>query len=283
MPVSPPTGVFVNAARQGGDVSPVGIDAVLFDCDGVLIDSEALAVGDLMAQINAVSDMASCPLDIAASISTYAGWSGGEIVRHIAAETGVPLDVNAIMSAHDRSVPNLLSNNVETFDGMSDVLSFLHAAVGRRMAVITSSDTARVIPSLVRTGLRDFFVHHGVSQIYCAPQICPDRRKPHPDIYLHGIKQLKADAARSVAIEDSVAGVTAARRAEVGHIVGFVGGAHYPAARKEEFADRLIKAGAHNVIADIRALPEVLPLRGRPEGLKSAISAPAARLTRALV
>ena len=78
-----------------------------------------------------------------------------------------------------------------------------------------------------------------------------ERGKPEPDLFLHAARSLGADPSDCLVVEDSAAGVTAARRAGM-TVFGFTGGAH---AKGEDYRARLIEAGACLVFDDMRELP----------------------------
>ena len=80
------------------------------------------------------------------------------------------------------------------------------------------------------------------------------RGKPEPDLFLHAAQRMGASASDCLVIEDSVHGVTAARRAEM-VVFGFTGGAH---AQGREYNARLVEAGAAVVFDDMRELPGLL-------------------------
>ena len=106
------------------------------------------------------------------------------------------------------------------------------------------------------TGLLPFFAPH----IYSAEMVA--RGKPFPDLFLHAADRMGATPATSLVIEDGVAGVEAARAANM-RVLGFVGGSHCDPA----YADRLYRAGAEHVFSDMRELPELISLKNPNNGL----------------
>lgn len=280
------SGIFFDAAKSGLSFENLTaadfafLDAWFNDCDGCLLDSESPAMGDLGRKIDeALKAAGHAPgLNDPDFVASFAGWHADEIIKHIAAQAGVTLDRDAIFAAHKVSVIDTLKREVTTFEGMDNVLALMKAGAKDKMAVITSSEYVRVHPGLEKTGIIKHFIDGDITHIYSAPDICPANKKPDPHIYLHGGEVFGVAMGRTGTIEDSTSGVKSAVAAGVGYVIGFVGGSHYPHNRKDEFAQKLLDAGAHVVIRDIRELPlAVLALhnsRGPQPALVPAGAAP---------
>ena len=101
---------------------------------------------------------------------------------------------------------------------------------------------------LVETGIYDLLF----ANIFSTALV--EKGKPHPDLFLFAAQKLNVDASKCIVVEDSIAGVTAGRRAGM-KVMGFVGGAHCGPRHSE----KLYQAGAEKVIDDIRLLLNEIP------------------------
>jgi haloacid dehalogenase superfamily, subfamily IA, variant 3 with third motif having DD or ED len=111
-------------------------------------------------------------------------------------------------------------------------------------AVVSNSRMARVNASVRRAGLQQIFGE----RIFSAEQVA--RPKPYPDVYLFAAKTLGVEPARCVVVEDSVAGLNAARAAGM-KTIAFVGASHIP----EGYADALRKMGMTRIMKHMDELP----------------------------
>lgn len=213
-------------------------DLVIFDCDGVLVDSETI----------------SCRLD--AEIFTALGFPlSFEDIRRDFVGVSATTMCRAIEERFARKLPEdmpqrLLAAALEAFEtkltpipGIGDALTSLTGA----RCVASSSDPARIRRSLELTDL----LHHFDPHLFSTKMVA--RGKPAPDIFFHAAATMGVEPARCVVIEDSVPGVTAARAAGM-TVFGFTGGDHCPPGHDE----KLRTLGADLVFADMQALPELL-------------------------
>lgn len=213
-------------------------DLVVFDCDGVLVDSEVLAnraVAELLS--GWIPD-----LDETTFSTRFAGASDADIIAVLAEENAVafPDDLAARI---DRAIDALLRAELRPIDGVAEAL----AAIPGIKAVASNSPRHRIEASLARAGVADHFGE----RLFSAHAVA--RPKPAPDVYRLAAKSLGADTARCRVVEDSVSGVTAARAAGM-IVVGFTGASHtWP-----EHAAALRQAGAAVTVAGMRDLPEAL-------------------------
>ena len=222
-----------------------GFDLILFDCDGVLVDSEIIAA-EVESKLLRESGF-----DITAEdmCIRFAGMDWKSILLTIEQEADIPVSAQ-LLDKSDKLLDAALARRVKMIEGVPYALSKLR----EQRCICSNSSTPRLDLMLTKVGLKPFFEGH----IYSAKDLGPDRTKPRPDIYIHGAKQFEADPSRCLVIEDSVHGVHAARAAGM-RVIGFTGGSHtYPT-----HADRLIDAGAETVIARMVELPQMV------EALKS--------------
>jgi HAD superfamily hydrolase (TIGR01509 family) len=214
---------------------------IIFDCDGVLVDSEPLAnqvLAEFLTELGQPHTAAECQ-------ARYVGRSIPSIMTDIEAESGIelPADFHAELWRRDREA---FAGRLQAIPGVAEVLRGLLAA-GRRRCVASSSAPERIRNSLTVTGLIDYFEPH----LYSALQVA--RGKPAPDLFLHAAAAMAADPADCTVIEDSLAGVTAGVAAGM-RVIGFAGGGHCGPGH----AERLTGAGAAAVFTDMASLAEVL-------------------------
>ena len=211
----------------------------IFDCDGVLVDSELIALGelsDMMGELGA-------PMDVAGCRDAFMGLHNADIARAIEAVVGRELPgLGATMRAR---MIERLKRELQPVPGIAEALAQLE---GPR-CVASSSDPARIALTLELTGLSRFFGAH----IFSGTEV--RHGKPAPDLFLHAASSMGAEPSDCVVVEDAVTGVRAARAAGM-PVIGFTGGAH----AYDGFAERLAAAGADPVIATMRELPAALRL-----------------------
>ncbi|WP_407528823.1 HAD family hydrolase [Methylobacterium oryzisoli] len=214
-------------------------DLVIFDCDGVLIDSEPISLARLTDNLVRIG----VPIDLDTVARRFTGTSMTSIMAHITADYGV--------TAPDGFVDAVRADTLRAFEaeltaiaGVADVLE----ALPDRRCVASSSDPARLAHALTLTGLLPLFHGH----VFSASMVA--RGKPAPDLFLHAAERMGAAPERCLVIEDSVPGVTAARAAGM-RVFGFAGGGHW---RHDPAADDLVAAGAALVFADFHRLPGLI-------------------------
>ena len=207
------------------------IDAVIFDCDGVLVDSEVLALEVELAAVAEIGLRYS-----AADFKTrFMGMTTQAFFDLLAedcrAQTGrdLPDGFQARCYGNYRAALHRLK---EVEGAMRAVSGVIH-----RKAVASSSTTDALEEKLRRTNLWRHFAPH----VYSTDLVA--RGKPAPDIFLYAAKMLDAEPARCLVFEDSVNGVRAARAAGM-KVWGFSGGGHMDPATSE----RLLAAGAEQVV-----------------------------------
>ena len=172
---------------------------IIFDCDGVLVDSEELAWSAWREAL--------APYGVEITDQEVADLSGRteeDAFNHFAAGGDIPPYEDFWPVLAER-VHRLFENYLEAFEDAADTLEFLSER-GRAMAVASSSPRARLDLSLTSTGLDRFF-----EVVVAGDEV--ESGKPAPDIYLAAAAGLGADPTTCVAVEDAPAGVAAARAA----------------------------------------------------------------------
>lgn len=207
-------------------------DLVIFDCDGVLIDSEHLAcIAETRVFRRFGLDMAE---DYIATHCIGLSWASTLqlIERHF--DWAAPAECSDAVQAETRA---LFETELKAIAGIADLLGRLPC----RRCVASSSTPARLQHSLSLVGLYDLLAPH----IFSATMV--KNGKPAPDLFLLAARQMQADPQHCVVIEDSIAGVRAAKAARI-PAIGFTGGSH----ARPDLAARLQDAGAAAVVADMR-------------------------------
>lgn len=211
---------------------------VIFDCDGVLVDSEALACvvhADVMTQYG-------YPISAEQVHNRFLGRSAREARLEVESELGrtFPDTYTAQLRA---TIDRVFGEQLTAVPHIAETL----AKLSQRICVASSGTPTRIHSSLTTTGLIERFAPH----LFSAMQV--ERGKPAPDLFLFAAAQMNTPPERCVVIEDSVPGVTAAHAAGMA-VIGFTGGSH----SRPSDADRLRAAGATIVIDDMRALPDLI-------------------------
>jgi HAD superfamily hydrolase (TIGR01509 family) len=205
-------------------------DLVIFDCDGVLVDSEIIAAR-VEAELITAAGYEITPEELA---ETYAGLTFKDILIAIEEKAGIPFQASMIDQA-EALIDQRLARDVRAIEGAAQAV----AAVAGPRCICSNSRTERIEITLGKTGLLPLFA----GGIFSALETPSGKPKPAPDVFLHAAKTLGADPAATFVIEDSVHGITGARRAGM-RVIGFTGAAHsYPG-----HADALTEAGAETVI-----------------------------------
>ncbi len=216
------------------------IKLVIFDCDGVLVDSEYLAA---RVESRRYSEFG-LELSLAQFSERFAGLNGEAIRRQVEEELGIRLPAD-LQGEIERELDGVLEKEVEAIAGAALALERFDLP----RCICSNSSSPRLKAMLSRTGLYDSFRPY----IFSARDLDPPAPKPAPDIFLHAMAEFGASGREVIVIEDSVHGVTAARAAGA-RVIGFTGGRHtYPF-----HGERLSEAGAETVIATHDLLPATI-------------------------
>lgn len=204
-------------------------ELIIFDCDGVLVDSELLSCRCL-SEVLAEFDIA---LSQQQALELFLGRSTKAIEQHY---RGLGQTVpEGFLPRLKAQVLSTFAASLQPIPGIAGVMSDLSVP----FCVASSSDLDRVALSLDVTGLR---THFG-ERIYTAQMV--RHGKPAPDLFLLAAEKMGARPARTLVIEDSVSGVAAGKAAGM-TVWGFVGGSHY---RGRDGQAILSGAGADRVFA----------------------------------
>ena len=216
--------------------------ALIFDCDGVLVDSEVLSMAELMRIIQTRR----LPISEAEAYDLFLGTSGSHEIAFLRDRYGV--DITPDLADHRERLAARFRAALQPVPGIAEAL----ARLGGPRAVASSSSPERLRLSLGLTGLWDAFAPH----VYSATMVA--HGKPAPDLFLMVAARLQADPADCVVIEDSPAGICAARAAGM-RVVGFLGGGH---ARPARLAQRLAALKPDALVEHADDLPDTLTRLG---------------------
>ncbi|BDZ48464.1 haloacid dehalogenase [Frondihabitans sucicola] len=213
-------------------------DAILFDCDGVLVDSEPITNGvlrDMLIELGWQISAREC-------VDRFIGKAIKDELGVIASHTGVTVGDEWIAEFRERR--NVaLADRLVAVDGAPDVVREIAGVYGDRIAVASGADLHKVHLQLEKVGLIEFFEGRTFSGMDTA------RSKPAPDVYLLAASSLGVAPDRCVVVEDTPTGVRAGVAAGA-TVVGYAAGLDAKA------AETLTAAGAATVIGDLRDLPE---------------------------
>ena len=202
-------------------------DLIIFDCDGVLVDSEVLSCRCLSEVLAGYG----ISLGLDQALDLFLGRSMTAVLDHY--KTIGRLDPEQFSAELRAGVRAAFLSALCPIEGVSSVLEGLHTP----HCVASSSDVDRVSFSLSLTGLASHFD----GRLYTSQMV--ERGKPAPDLFLHAAERMQADPNRTLVIEDSISGVRAGKAAGM-TVWGFVGGSHY---QSRDGKAILCEAGADRV------------------------------------
>ena len=213
----------------------------IFDCDGVIADSEVLSAQVLIDQL-ARLDIVVTPDDVRRDFLGRSFPTVAASIRDRFALT-LPADFEATYRAR---LLARFDTDLRTTPGFADALAQIRLPV----CVATSSSPPRVARTLAVLDLAQRFG----ADVFTASQVA--RGKPAPDLFLFAARNLGIDPSRCAVMEDSPHGIAGARAAGM-RAVGFVGGSHLSGMR-DDHAARLRKAGAAEVLKDLTGMRDAL-------------------------
>ncbi|HWJ75260.1 MAG TPA: HAD family phosphatase [Kaistia sp.] len=222
---------------------------VIFDCDGVLVDSEILASRVDSERLKEVG----YDISVDEMSHRFAGLTWDRIARIIEADLGHQLP-DGFHQKTDQELDRRLAKELEIIPGVHEMLDRLDY----QRCICSNSSPERLKISLTRTKLYDRFRPY----IFSAVAVADKRPKPAPDVFLYAAKEFDADPKDCVVIEDSTHGIHGAKAAGM-RVVGFTGGSHsWPG-----HADALTAAGAETVINRMSDLPAIVAALAEWSGL----------------
>jgi HAD superfamily hydrolase (TIGR01509 family) len=216
-------------------------DAVLFDCDGVLVDSELITNRVLSQMLGELG----WSISVEDTMRLFIGKLVRDEAARIEANTGVAITEEWLTKFRERRNTALERELVE-INGAPAAVRALHEALDGRIAVASGADRYKVEMQLKKTGMLDYFE----GRIFSGHEM--PRSKPFPDVYLAAAKGLGVDPKRCAVVEDTVTGATAGVAAG-GTVFGYA-----PASLSHSTPDDLREAGVALVFEDMKQLPALL-------------------------
>lgn len=193
---------------------------MIFDCDGVLIDSEILSASVLIGLL----DPLGMQVDQDYVRRNFLGRSFPTVAARLREEFGLDLPVD-FEATYRSELLQQFEGGLKTTPGVTDVLNRLDA----KKCVATSSSPERARRSLAIAGLDGFFG----DAIFTASAV--ERGKPAPDLFLHAAGAMGAEPADCLVIEDSRPGIAAAKAAKM-PVLRYMGGSHFSMSAAEAMA-----------------------------------------------
>jgi beta-phosphoglucomutase-like phosphatase (HAD superfamily) len=203
--------------------------AILFDFDGVLLESEHAGNKQIAEYLTAIGH----PTSMQESMTKFMGLAGQQFLDAIEHHIGrtLPEDFHAARKEEDRRALD------EGLDAVVGAIAFVRGMAPEwPRTIVSSSRTHWIDTHLQHLGIRDAFplIFSGREHV--------ERGKPAPDLYLHAAAALGVDIQRTVILEDSPVGVTGAV-ASGAHVIGLCAGLHCP----PDHADRLRSLGVQEI------------------------------------
>lgn len=212
-------------------------EAVLFDCDGVLVDSESITCGvlrDMLEESGWAMTLQQC-------MAIFVGHMVTDKRAEIEARTGVPLTQEWQLAFRERRNIALLAD-IQAIPNVHGAVQALHQYMGGRIACASGADRFKVEMMLTQVGLAEYFV----GNIFSGHEM--PRSKPYPDVYLAAAAHLGVDPTRCAVVEDTVTGVRA----------GVSAGATVFGYAPLGDGQALLDAGASVVFRDMEALHSLM-------------------------
>jgi HAD superfamily hydrolase (TIGR01509 family) len=216
-------------------------DAVLFDCDGVLVDSEPITNRVLVEMLGELGWV----LTAEESMRIFVGKAVKDEAARIEAHTGFKITTEWLSGFWVRRNAALDRDLVE-IPGAPSAVRALHKLLDGRIACASGADRGKVVLQLEKIGVLDAFD----GRIFSGHET--PRSKPFPDVYLAAAKALGVDPTRCAVIEDTVTGATA------GVAAGATVFGYSPGGLGHSGADALRAAGVAQIFTDMSELPALL-------------------------
>lgn len=216
-------------------------DAVLFDCDGVLVDSEGITNGvlrDMLEELGWTLSPAEC-------MRLFVGKAVKDERALIEQRTGQPLTDEWFVRFRERRNQGLIAR-VQAIPGAVQVVAELSARFQGRIACCSGADRVKVELQLRKCGLMDYFE----GRVFSGHET--PRSKPFPDVYLAAMEPLGVTPGRCAVVEDTVTGVTA------GVAAGATVLGYSPGEAGHDAPAALRAAGAVHVFHAMSELPALL-------------------------
>jgi HAD superfamily hydrolase (TIGR01509 family) len=216
-------------------------EAVLFDCDGVLVDSEPITNGVLREMLGELG----WQLTTEECMRIFVGKAIKDELALIEAHTGQPLTDDWMVRFRERRNAALIQR-VQAVRGSVELAALLHERFAGRIACASGADRFKVELQLEKCGLMRYFK----GRVFSGHEL--PRSKPAPDVYLAAAAALGVDPRRCAVVEDTITGVTA------GVAAGATVFGYSPPEAGHDAPDALRQAGAAAIVTRLDDLPALL-------------------------
>jgi HAD superfamily hydrolase (TIGR01509 family) len=216
-------------------------DAVLFDCDGVLVDSEPITnavLRDMLEELGWKLTQAEC-------MRIFIGKALKDERALIEAHTGQPLSEAWLVRFRERRNERLM-HEVKPIAGALEAVALLHGRLAGRIACASGADRFKVELQLGKCGLLPYFQ----GRVFSGHEL--PRSKPAPDVYLAAAAALGIAPQRCAVVEDTVTGAAA------GIAAGATVFGYSPQEAGHSAPQALREAGATEIFTDMARLPGLL-------------------------
>lgn len=222
-------------------------DLVIFDCDGVLVDSEIIGcsvVAELLSQHGV-------PTQLEYALRNFLGRPASAVTDDFVQRSNLALP-HDFMTGWRKHLFERFEEELIAIEGIRDLIESLHL----KHCVASSSDEERLAISLRKADLAGFFE----GNIFSTTMV--KHGKPAPDLFLFAAEKMGVTSSRCIVIEDSPSGIKAAKAAGM-MAVGFTAGRHYAvldntAALRQSGADHIVTSAA-----ELSSLLKVISSNGR--------------------
>ncbi|WP_373236119.1 HAD family hydrolase [Cohaesibacter celericrescens] len=220
-------------------------DAVIFDFDGVLVDSELISLSELNRSLEAFGIGKSWE----ALVDGFLGHSNSAIAEYIEQHSGQNPGIE-FPERWAKRIFERFATDLTLIPGTMDLLGTLDAEA-IPYCIASGSSPDRLQYSLDLVGLDGCFRDKAYSCDLVA------KGKPAPDIFFYAADKLGVSPRNCLVIEDGIAGTVGAKAAEIDHIIGFVGGSHLLGC-EDSHAAKLTKSGASHIVRTLAEIETML-------------------------
>lgn len=205
---------------------------IIFDCDGVLVDSEMVAA-EIMAPVLST-------LGLSITVKHYLSHYTGKTFKAIFEQFNIDNRVNLEMLI--KNVEEKVYSNIKAVEGIENVVK----SIDMPKSIVSNSALSQIKHAVDTIGLSENFANHFSSSQVGKP-------KPSPDVYLFAATKLNLSHDKFLVVEDSISGCTAALEANM-TVIGFCGGAHIT----NTHTDSLKKLGVHHIAKNSKELEKLI-------------------------
>ena len=212
-------------------------ELIIFDCDGVLVDSEMISNRLLAEHLTRYG----FEINAQQCRQRFIGYSMAKVIAEVKAEgINLPDEFETLLKQNDQKT---FAAELKPIPGVAKTL----AQLAHKKCVASSGSPDKIRTNLTLTGLIEFFEPH----LFSAHMV--KNSKPAPDLFLHAASCFDIDPKNCLVIEDTPIGVGAALAAGMA-VLGFAGGSHCDAAHTAQ----LTSSGSRLVFDHMQELPEIV-------------------------